>query len=187
MSREFAIADTCFLIDWSSYRRKDILFKLFRVVFVPEQVLDEIQSEETITWIARSLARGVLSLYTPTREEIEEAYTLIEKSHLHPQMPSMDLPEALCLAVGRRRGYTVLTENRAALLAPRLLSEYRDVRVWRALEVLVEAARRGILTVDCSNPGSIFEEYRTDTFHIFPRRALEEAIRVVRRVCTTNR
>ena len=149
MSRNpFAIADTCFLIDWARYRRRDILFKLFRTVFVPEQVLNEIRSENTIAWVARSLAEGVLALYTPSHDEVEEAHRLIELSHLHPQMPSMELPEALCLVVGRRRGHIVLTENRAALLAPRLLEEYSGVHVWRALEILLEAVRRGVLRSD---------------------------------------
>jgi hypothetical protein len=47
VSSEFAIADTCFLIDWARYR--DILFKVFNVVFTPETVLREVKSEGTIT------------------------------------------------------------------------------------------------------------------------------------------
>jgi hypothetical protein len=31
MSRSFAIADTCFLIDWARYRGRDLLFKLYVV------------------------------------------------------------------------------------------------------------------------------------------------------------
>jgi predicted nucleic acid-binding protein len=43
MSAEaFAIADTCFLIDWASWRQRDLLFKLFKTVFVPESVIKEI-------------------------------------------------------------------------------------------------------------------------------------------------
>ena len=184
MSRStFAIADTCFLIDWARYRRRDILFQLFRVVFVPEQVLNEVKSENTIAWIARGLAQGALALFTPSSDEIEEAHRLIEQSHLHPQMPSMDLPEALCLVIGRRRGYIVLTENRAALLAPRLLRELRDVKVWRALEILLEATKRGIIQPDCDNPRSIFDEYSNDTLHIFPSKALNKAVEEVERLC----
>ena len=179
----FAVADTCFLIDWARYRRRDILFRLFRVVFVPEQVLNEVKSENTIAWIAHGLAQGVLALYTPSSDEVEEAHRLIEQSHLHPQMPPMDLPEALCLVVGRRRGYIVLTENRAALLAPRLLRELRGVRVWRALEILLEAARRGIIRPDCDNPRSLFDEYSNDTLHIFPSKALNRAVEEVEKLC----
>ncbi|MET1100855.1 MAG: hypothetical protein ABWW69_00020 [Pyrodictiaceae archaeon] len=184
MSRElFAIADTCFLIDWARYRRRDVLFQLFRTVFVPEQVLDEVRSENTIAWIAHWLARGALALYTPFFDEIEEARRLIEQSHVHPQLPAMDLPEALCLVVGRRRGYIVLTENRAALLAPRLLQGLENVRVWRALEILLEAVKRRILQPNCSNPRSVFDEYSEDTLHIFPSKALNRAVEEVSSLC----
>ena len=183
----FAIADTCFLIDWARYRHRDILFRIFRVVFVPEQVLDEVRSENTISWIAQGLAQGKLALYTPVAEEIEEARRLIEQSHLHPQMPSMDLPEALCLVVGRRRGYIVLTENRAALLAPRLLDKLGNVKVWRALEILLEAVKKGVIQPDCTHPGKIFEEYSQDTLHIFPSKALHRAIREVEELCRKRR
>lgn len=114
----FAIADTCFLIDWARYRRRDILFKLFAAVFVPEQVLDEVRSENTIAWIAEGLARDRLALYTPIRDDIEEARRLVEASRAIPHIPSLDLPEALCLVVGMRRGYVVLTENRVPYWYP---------------------------------------------------------------------
>ena len=55
MSRSvFAIADTCFLIDWAYWRHRDVLFKVFNVVFVPESVLREVKSEYIIEWIASS-------------------------------------------------------------------------------------------------------------------------------------
>jgi len=159
------------------------LFKLFSTVFVPEQVLDEVRSEETISWITRGLTEGVLALYTPVASEIEEARQLIERSHLHPQLPSMELPEALCLVAGRRRGYIVLTENRAALLAPRVFRDYGSVSVWRALEVILEAVKTGILEADCNRPGRVFEEYASDTLHVFPTKALQTAVEEVRRIC----
>jgi len=186
LHRPFAVADTCFLIDWARYRRRDILFKLFRTVFVPEQVLDEIRSENTVAWIAGALARGWLSLYTPSSMEVEEAIRLVEWSRLHPQAAAIDMPEALCLVVGRRRGYIVLTENRGALLAPRLNKDYSGVEVWRALEVILEALRRGILEPNCERPDTVFREYSLDTLHLFPSKALEEAVKEVRRLCLSR-
>ncbi|MCC6060950.1 MAG: hypothetical protein LM578_05425 [Desulfurococcaceae archaeon] len=43
---EFAIADTCFLIDWARYRHRDVLFKLFKTVFVPETILREVNKRK---------------------------------------------------------------------------------------------------------------------------------------------
>ncbi|HDI02311.1 MAG TPA: hypothetical protein ENF93_01555 [Ignisphaera sp.] len=124
-----------------------------------------------------------LALYTPSRDEIEEARELIEESRLNPRIPSIDLPEALCLIIGRRRGYIVLTENRAALLIPKLIARYRNVVVWRALEILLNAIKEGLIEVNCENPYSVFDEYSRDTLHIFPSRALERAVSEVRSLC----
>ncbi len=185
--KEYAIADTCFLIDWVRYRYRDILSRLFKTVFVPEEVLREIKSEDTITRVSRGLARDYLSLYTVSRYEIEEARRLIELSHRHPQLPSIDLPEALCIVIGRARGYIVLTETRGALYVPRLINEYRDVIIWRSLELIVNAILNNILDIDCSNPEQVFREYTHDTLHIFPTRALNKAIEVVKEFCLKRR
>jgi len=169
-----AIADTCFLIDWSRYRRRHLLFEVFRAVYVPEEVLNEVRSEALIAWISENLRRDRLALYTSTRDELNEARGLVEASRLRAQIPSIDLPEAVCLVAGKRRGYVVLTENRGALLAPRYIDEYRGVAVWRSLEVLLETALRGL--VDYRRPEELFEEYSQDTLHLFPAKALKQAL-----------
>jgi len=174
VERRFAIADTCFLIDWARYRNRDLLFKIFDVVFVSESVLREIKSETTISWIASKLAENKLALYTETEEELEEARKLVEISRRIPHIPSIDLPEALCLSIGRRRNYVVLTENKGAIMAPEFVEGYRDVVVWRALEVLLAAHLVGEVYVDCNNPLKYFIEYQEDTLHIFSQRDLLE-------------
>ncbi len=183
MLNEYAVSDTCFLIDWVRYRRRDILFKLFKAVFIPEEVLNEVKSEDTISWIANELSKDHLVLYTSVRDEVEEARELIELSRSIPQLPSLELPEALCLVIGRRRGYVVLTENRAALLVPKFISKYKDVKVWRSLEVVLNAVINGVLTINCDDVYSVFREYSEDTFHLFPSKALKDAIREVSRLC----
>ena len=174
-AKAVAIADTCFLIDWARWRRRDAIFGVFRFVFVPESVLDEVVSETTIAWIANGLAAGSLALFTETADVVEEARRLVERSRRIPGMRGVDLPEAVCLCVGRRKGYVVLTENRGALMTVELMEEYRGVTVWRALEVIGEALRRGVISA--GNPLAVFREYEEDTRHIFPRRDLERVVR----------
>jgi len=58
------------------------------------------------------LAKGKLALYTETPDIVEFATRIMEKSRLIPGLRGVDLPEGICLAVGKRRGYFVLTENR---------------------------------------------------------------------------
>ncbi len=184
MRRAFAVADTCFLIDWARFRRRDLLFRLFKTVFVPEDVLNEVRSEGTIAWISSALSKDYLALYTPSQDEVNEARQLIEESRLRPQIPSVDLPETICLVIGRRRGYVVLTENRGALLIPKYVREYSEVTVWRSLEVILAAILEGVVKVDCSRPDEVFNEYSRDTLHIFPTKALSKAVEEVRRKCS---
>ncbi len=176
MSRDFAIADTCFLIDWARYRHRDLLFRLFKSVFVPESVLRKVKSEGTISWIAHWLARGGLALYTEASDEADEARRLVEEARRAPSVIPVDVPEALCLAVGRRRGYVVLTENRGALMARDVIPGYGGVVVWRALEIITELQLGGHLPVDCSDPGARYLEYEEDTRHLFPRKDLSMAV-----------
>jgi predicted nucleic acid-binding protein len=170
MSAEaFAIADTCFLIDWASWRQRDLLFRLFKTVFVPELVIREIKSERTVEWVASSLSSGSLSLFTETPDIISFARDLVERSKLFP-VRGIDLPEAICLAAGRMRNYVVITENRGALMAADFIEELSGVKVWRSLELIAEGLRRKLIKGD---PRKVFAEYEMDTGHRFPRKDLE--------------
>jgi len=184
MSVRFAIADTCFVIDWARFRYRDLLFKLFKAVYVPELVLKEVKSESTVEWVASALASGNMAIYTETPDELEEARRLTEESRRISCLIPVDLPEALCLVVGRRRGYTVLTENRGAIMAVDFINSYKEVVVWRALEILTTSVIEGAFKVNCSNLSELFKTYEEDTQHIFPRRDLINALELIRgRVC----
>ncbi len=176
MSLNIAVIDTCLLIDWVRYRRREILFQLFNIIFVPESVLNEIKSENTIVWISEELAKGRLALFTETSDVISEARSLIERSRIIPHMISIDYPEAVCLAAGKLYGYTVLTENKGALMAPLVFDDYGYVKVWRSLEIIYEALKRRIIEIENNNFEKYFKEYSEDTYHMFPRRDLERVI-----------
>ncbi len=180
---ETAIADTCFLIDWARYRRRDILFELFSTVFVPEQVLDEVVSEETIEWIANSLAKRKLSLYVAPSSIADEALKIIDVMASLTWTRRVELPEAICLAIGKKHGYTVLTENRGALQAVEILTEYSGVKAMRAIDVLAEAISTSKITVlSREEVKSILSEYEKDTKHRFPKGDVKEIIeRVISR------
>jgi len=174
---DFAIADTCFLIDWSYWSYRDALFKLFRTIFVPETVLREVKSERAVEWIATALAGGQLALYTEAPDVMALATRIVERSRLVPGLRGVDLPEAICLAVGKLRGYVVLTENRGAIMAVDFLDELSGVVVWRALEVIREAIKRGFISGD---PEQVFKLYEEETKHRFPRAELEAVISELR-------
>lgn len=76
----------------------------------------------------------------------------------------MDYPEAYCIAVASDRDYIVLSENGAAYAAQFL---YARAKVWRALEVLLELIRRGLVERE-----EVYR-YERETLHKFPWRDLE--------------
>jgi len=174
----FAIADTCFLIDWAYWRYRDVLFQIFQTVFIPESVLREVKSEHTIEWIATSLASGKLALFTETSDVIELATRLVEKTRSVPGLRGVDMPEAICLAIGKLRSYIVLTENRGALMAVDFLEELSGVVVWRSLELIREALKRKLLSEE---PEQVFKGYEVDTKHRFPRTELEVVLNELKR------
>ena len=176
-----AIADTCFLIDWSYYSRRDLLFRLFDVVYVTESVLDEVGYDPTITWVSERLADGRMALLTESPQASSEAYRLMALSRLEPRMRDLDYPEAVCLALARALGAAVLTENRAAVLAPRLIEECRGVTVWRSLEVIRELILRGHIACEPTRDAvaRVFREYMEETRHLFSSSELSRVVESV--------
>jgi len=158
-----AIADTSFLIDWAKYSKRDLLFKIFDTVWLPEAVLNELKSENTVTWVVENLSRGRMALFPELTYYREEALRLMELSSKYP-VRRLDYPEAYCIAVASDRGYIVLSENGAAYTAQFL---YARAKVWRALEVLLELAIRNLISKE-----EVYK-YEEETLHSFPRKDLE--------------
>ena len=168
-----AVADTCFLLDWVRFSRRDLLFDVFTVVWLPEPVLGEVRSGDTLSWISERLAQRKLSLIPELLELRARALSLMTAVVSRLSVPLVDYPEAYCIEVGRELGAVVLTENRGALAVPRVLQDYSNVVVWRSLEVLAQAVRLG--RADCD----VFDKYRDEALHEFPRRDLEKVLNEV--------
>jgi len=164
-SRE-AIADTSFLVDWARYSNRELIFRVFDTVFIPESVLREIKLPPAVDWVAESLASDKMALFTETSELEAEARRLMAMSRERP-LKRIDFPEAVCLAVGLRYGYVVLTENGGAYFAPKILG--LNVVVWRAFEVIVEAWRRGYI----NNVVEELRKYERETLHLFRKKDWE--------------
>ncbi len=109
-----AIADTSFIIDWVRYSGRDLLFRLFSTVWIPEPVLNEVRSENSLSWITGKLAEGKFALFPELTNYRDEALRLMELSSRYP-VRRLDYPEAYCIAVASDRGYVVLSENGGAM------------------------------------------------------------------------
>jgi len=175
-----AIADTCLLIDWANYRRRNILAELFHAIYVPEQVLDEVKSEGVLSWITTNFASGTFILFTPTGDIINEARRIIDIVAKTPWARKIELPEAICLAAGKILGYVVLTENRGAIMAREILPEYQEVRIYKSIDIIENAMIRGLIKVkDRDDIYRELEIFCEDTKHIFRK---DDVYRLIKRV-----
>lgn len=159
-----SIADASFLLDWARYSKRDLIFRVFNLIWLPESVLAEIKSEPTISWLANNLAADRMAIYPEIRDVRDEALRIIELSRAYPAR-TLDYPEAVCLAIGKAEGFIVLSENGGAYAAQFIY--LKEVKVWRAFEVLLELLRGEFIEK------SEFHRYQEETFHIFSRKDLE--------------
>jgi len=179
MSYEIAVSDTCFLIDWAKYSKRDILFKLFLAVYIPEEVLNEVISENVLKWIVSMLRQRKFILYTARGPELDEARRIMDYMARIPWIRSIETPEAICLALGYLYGYTVITENIGAHQAVDVIPGYKRVRVMKSLTILKEAIIKGYISTSIEEIERVFEEYEVETKHLFP---IDELTRVITEV-----
>ena len=173
--------DSCFLIDWSRYRKRDLLPDLFEALFMHEEILSQLRSPVPTEYVSHLLSRGILRLYPwSSREEIY--IELRDQISLDPRIPSLERPDLLCLVIALRTGSTLLTENLGIIRVVQFHPRCSGVDVWTSLEVLEQLAYRGSLKV-----GSVDDflrrvaEYEEDTGHLFSRRRLDDVVKRVRK------
>jgi len=157
-----AVADTCFLVHWLRFRGRERLFEVFDSVAVPVIVLDEMGVRGRVM-LAPWLASRRAFLIPRINEYEVEALRLVEFSRSQ-RLPTLDPPEAYCLAAARRRGYVVLTDNKAPKHLVQALSEYSGVRVLDSLDVLALIYSGGLVEA--------VKAYEEDTGLVFSRSRL---------------
>ncbi len=165
-----AILDACFVIDWLRYSRYELLFKLFDLAIITLDVLNEIKMENTLVKLSKLIEEEKIVIIDVEDEVKAYARELVIKTREIPHVPSLDYAEAICLALAKKVGYVVLTENKAALYAPKFLDELEDVKVMNSLYVLIELYKRGVLT--CEELKREVKRYMRETLHVFPKREL---------------
>jgi len=160
--------DTCFLIEWSRYRKRELLTKVFNYGYITEDILAEIKSEQTLEFASKLLSSGFLVIY-PFKRELEESVRKIIETSIHdPRIRIIDPPEAYALAIGLREKCIVLTENKGVLRLVELYHNDFPVTVWGAYELLKFLYKKGYI----NNFWEELKNYTHDTHHMFPRRKL---------------
>jgi len=162
-----AVVDACFFINWSQFKQRDDIFKLFHTLIIPEIVLDEIRN---------SIARSYLYLLAYQRRvsiaprvgiidrEALKLFTLINSSSI---LPRIDEPESYGLALALMLKLPFLTDNAAPRLATRYIEYLREAKVYDSLIVLKMLYKGKKLITKV-------KKYSDDTGVIFSEERLQE-------------
>ena len=164
-----AILDSCFIIDWSKFKKRDTLFEVFEAVYITPDVLNELKSEDVIAWIGEKISSGEIIIYEADEEEKGKALEFVEATRKIPHYPSADFVEALGLIIAKRYNMILISENRAVLYAPLTFPEFSSVSVWRGIDILAQIAR------DCSELDQLIDEYEAQTLRRYSKKVIERA------------
>ena len=168
------VADACFLIDWSRYRRRDLLEKLFNLILIHEETLLQLRSPPAIEYTSSLLASGLLRLYPWSSDDEKQYNKLREEVSLDPRLPSLERPDLLCLVIAHRTGSILLSENLGVLRVTQFHPLYSRVKVWTSLEVLENSVYSGLTDIDSLDEFlEIVREYEEDARHIFNKKRLD--------------
>ncbi|MCK4614898.1 MAG: type II toxin-antitoxin system VapC family toxin [Thermoplasmata archaeon] len=170
------VIDACFIIDWSRYRRKEILKKVFRKLYITESVLGELKSESTISFVGDMIADEYLALFDISSEH-PDVIDLMSGYNARNIEPNIDAPEATALVLALVSGSKYLLSENKATYSASLFERFEDIEVWGAMDVIKEAILRGVLAT--SDPKKYFDEYSIDTSHSFKRTSLERCLKEI--------
>ena len=178
---EVAVADTCFLIDWSRYSRRDLIYRLFKRVFIHEDTLNQLKSERALETIVRWIGGGFAGLYPWTKgdeEEVEELRALVRSNH---RIPMLERPDMVALVAAKRGGMVLLSENTGVLRVCQYVPEYMAIKVYTALEVLEGLVLDRVIDVDrVEEYLDLIKEYEEETKHRFSERRILRSLNRVR-------
>ncbi|RLF13691.1 MAG: hypothetical protein DRJ66_07385 [Thermoprotei archaeon] len=175
------VLDACFIIDWSRYRRRKLLSKLFDIMYIHEEVLAQIRSTIAIEYVTELMMRGILRLYAWSDADETEFIRLRDDVSSDPRIPAVERPDILCLIIAKALNAILLSENVGIHRIVEYNPRYRNVSIWTALEVLENMVYKGLITIrDEEEFLDYIREYEEDTAHKFRRRRIEECIERLR-------
>jgi predicted nucleic acid-binding protein len=134
-----------------------------RVYSSASNVLDEMGARGKVM-LAPWLASRRAFLIPRINDYEVEAQRLVEFSRSQ-RLPTLDPPEAYCLAVAKRRGYEVLTDNKAPKYLAQILKDYSTVKVLDSLDILS--------LIYCDDLAEAVKAYKEDTGLVFSKTRLK--------------
>ncbi len=173
-----AVADSCFLIDWAKYKKRDIIRDIFKSVFITIDVMKEITSEETLSMISDYLADGFFVPITLSDTEREKVHELMISYARDNQAPAIHEPEASAVVFALNHGIEIVLSENTALKYHHQIRKNPDV--WGASDVLKKALIDDLITT--SNIKKEFETYSQETKHLFRKKDIEKEIKEIENI-----
>jgi len=163
-----AAIDTCFLINWARFSRREELELVFDRLFMPEPTFSEVKSDVALSLASEWLSRRFLVLVPvmPTDErEIEAVLKFVAD---HPELPSIDPPELYAFLLAKRLSIPLRTDNKAPKRISLASEDFSSVLVLDSLDVLKLIAEKG------HDIAELVERFMEDTGFKFSRKRLVE-------------
>ncbi|MFQ6061812.1 MAG: hypothetical protein ACE5J9_01370 [Methanosarcinales archaeon] len=138
---------------------------------------DEIESEQAAILLGTWYAEGFFYKAILTPEDMRDVDQLLEQASDNPSIGALHKAEATALVYAKKRGFNqVLVES---------IEEYKNIKVWSAIDILKEAMIRGILVVKTENDFDYYlDEYSEQTKHFFNKvsrnNAKNEVLRILK-------
>jgi len=172
-----AIIDSCFIIDWSKYRKKHLIKNLFDLIYIHEENLSQLKSFEAINFTSDLFNSNILRLYPWSMRDEDEYIRLRNELTLNSRIPSLERPDLLCLIIAKNTNGILLSENTGIHRVTQYHPRYMSVKVWTAIETIENMIYHGILEITNINEFKEYvNEYENDTGHIFKSKRINEAI-----------
>ncbi len=162
-----AVVDACFFINWSYFRQRDDLFKLFHTLIVPEIILNEIRDSSARDYLNLLAYRRKLSIAPRVSFVDTQALKLFTLINASSVLPKIDEPESYGLALALLLKVPFLTDNAAPRLATKYIEELQQVAVYDSLIVLKKLYTGTKLKIK-------IKEFSQDTGTIFSKERLSE-------------
>ncbi|MCD6456564.1 MAG: hypothetical protein J7K81_07250 [Methanophagales archaeon] len=159
------VIDTCFLVDWVDYRRRDILKLIFDEVILLSEIEKEISDQKARKIIRNWMDERFMKFIRPSQRDINEAIELTTNSYLSTLIGEIHYADALIIAHAKNTGIkNIISENHAVLHLPEHHPLYMDVVVLTAGDIILHAAKMGYINVRSEDDfANILGEYQKET------------------------
>ena len=139
---KIAIADSCFLINWARFHQRNDILKVFNKIVIPEIILDELEDVEVRRMIAKWVIKDVIIIAPRLLSLNSLTMKIVSLSESIPFIPRVDPPEAYCMCLAMKRGYIILTDNKAVKRIKEIIEEFKQIIVMNSLDVLMSLYRK---------------------------------------------